>query len=86
MAGLGLELEILGSAVKLTVDCAREPGLQKCGLFLKPLAKIRMHFLNVSYLMTIPTKWPLRPAKTDQPGHPPSVIRVFVFAVHSMGN
>ena len=66
VAGLGLELAILGSAVsRLTVDCDREPGLQKCGLFLRPLAKIRMHFLNVSHLMTKPTKWPLRPAKTQ---------------------
>ena len=65
--GLGLELAILGSAVRLTVDCAREPGLQKCGLFLRPLAKIRMHFLNVSYLMIKPTKWHLHshPAKTQ---------------------
>ena len=28
-------------------------------------------------LMTKPTKWYVRPAKTDQPGHPPSLIRVF---------
>ena len=27
--------------------------------------------------MTKPTKWPVRPTKTDQPGHPPSLIRVF---------
>ena len=27
--------------------------------------------------MTKPTKWHVRPAKTDQPGHPPSLIRVF---------
>ena len=27
--------------------------------------RIRMHFLNVSYLMTKPTKWPLCPAKTQ---------------------
>ena len=66
VAGLGLELAILGSAVsRPIVDCGREPGLQKCGLFLRPLAKIRMHFLNVSHLMTKPTKWPLRPAKTQ---------------------
>ena len=41
VAGLGLELAIIGSAVRLTVDCAREPGLQKCSLFLRPLAKIK---------------------------------------------
>ena len=56
VAGLGLELAILGSTVRLTVDCARESGLQKCGLFLRPLAKMRMHFLHVSHLMTNPTK------------------------------
>ena len=66
VAGLGLELAILGSAVsRLTVDCDRESGLQKRGLLLRPLAKTRMHFLNVSHLMTKPTKWPLRPAKTQ---------------------
>ena len=27
--------------------------------------------------MTKPTQCPMRPAKTDQPGHPPSLIRVF---------
>ena len=27
--------------------------------------------------MTKPTKWHVRPAKTDEPGHPPSLIRVF---------
>ena len=36
-------------------------------------AKVKM-----SRLMTKPTKWHVRPAKTqDQPGHPPSLIRVF---------
>ena len=64
VAGLGLDLAILGSAVRLTVDCARETGLQKCGLFLRLLAKIK-HFLNVSHLMTKPTKLHLRPAKTQ---------------------
>ena len=36
--------------------------------------------------MTKPTKWHVHPAKTqsDQPGHPPSLIRVL--AVHSMGS
>ena len=35
----------------------------------------------LSRLMTKPTKWHVRPGKTqDQPGHPPSLIRVF--AVH----
>ena len=58
MAGLGLELAILGSAVRLTVDSTRESGLQKSGLFLRPLAKMRMHFLIVSHLMTNPTKQP----------------------------
>ena len=29
------------------------------------------------------TKWHVRPTKTDQPGHPPSLIRLF--AVRSMG-
>ena len=27
--------------------------------------------------MTKPTKWPVQPVKTDRPGHPPSLIRVF---------
>ena len=44
MAGMGLQLAILGSAVRLTVDCNREPGLQKCGLFLRPIAKILCTF------------------------------------------
>ena len=82
MAELGLELAILGSAVRLTVDCARESGLQNCGLFLRPLAKMRMHFLNVSHLMTNPTKCPLRPAKTQislgiRPVWMPRLICVF---------
>ena len=34
--------------------------------------------------MTKPTKWHVRPAKTDQPGHPPSLIRGF--AMCFMGN
>ena len=29
---------------------------------------------HLSHLMTKPTKWHMRPAKTDQPGHPPSLI------------
>ena len=29
---------------------------------------------NMSRRMTKPTKWHVRPAKTDQPGHPPSLI------------
>ena len=36
------------------------------------------HFDVMSRLMTKSTKCPVRPAKTDQPGHPPSRIRVFV--------
>ena len=47
MAGLGLESAILGSAVRLTVGCAREHGIQKCGLFLRSQTKIWMYFLNV---------------------------------------
>ena len=31
----------------------------------------------LSQRMTEPTKWKVRPAKTDQPGHLPSLIRVF---------
>ena len=32
---------------------------------------------HMSLSMTKTTKWPVRPAKTDQPGHRPSLIRVF---------
>ena len=32
----------------------------------------------MSRRITKPTKWPVRLAKTDQPGHPPSLIRDFV--------
>ena len=32
---------------------------------------------NMSHLVTKPTKWPVRPAKTDQPGYPPRLTRVF---------
>ena len=62
---------VCGRAGALTSDpwlcsqSAREHGLQKCGLFLKPLVKIRMHFLNVSHLMSKPTKWPLCTSKTQ---------------------
>ena len=35
---------------------------------------------HMSQRMTKPTKWHVRPAKTDQPGHVLSLIRVF--AVH----
>ena len=31
---------------------------------------------HLSRLMTNPTKWHMRPADSDQPGHPPSLIRV----------
>ena len=31
----------------------------------------------MSHLMSKPTVWSVLPAKTDQPGHPPSLIRVF---------
>ena len=41
--------------------------------------------VSLSRSMTKPTKCPVRPAKeTDQPGHPPSLIRVFT--VRSMGS
>ena len=33
--------------------------------------------LHLSRLMTKPKKWYVCPAKTDQPEHPPSLIRVF---------
>ena len=39
---------------------------------------------NVSRLMTKPTKWHVRPAScedSDQPGHPPSLIRIFAVRV-----
>ena len=58
---------VCGRAGALTSDpwlCSqsvREHGFKKCGLFLRPLAKIR----NVSHLMTKPTKLPLCPAKTQ---------------------
>ena len=32
---------------------------------------------DMSRRMTKPTKWPVRPVKTDQTGHPSSLIRVF---------
>ena len=32
---------------------------------------------ELTRLTTKPTKWHVRPAKTDQPGHPPSLISVF---------
>ena len=41
-------------------------------------------YQNLSHLMTKPTKWSVRPAKTDQPGLPPSLIRAF--AVDSVGS
>ena len=56
---------VAGSDPWLCSQSARENGLQKCGLFLKPLAKIRMHFLNVSHLIIKPTKKPLCPEKTQ---------------------
>ena len=40
--------------------------------------------LQMSLLVTKPTKWHMRPAKTDQPGCPPSLIRVFT--VRSVGS
>ena len=40
----------------------------------------------MSRLMTKPTKWPVHPAKTqDQPGHPPSLIRVFAVRMKKPG-
>ena len=30
---------------------------------------------HMGHLMTKPTKWHVHPAKTDQPGHPPNLIR-----------
>ena len=39
---------------------------------------ILVEFSIICYLfMTKPPKWHVCPAKTDQPGHPPSLIRVF---------
>ena len=39
-----------------------------------------MQYSEMSHRMTKPSKWPVRPANSDQPEHPPSLIRVF--AVH----
>ena len=47
-------------------------------LAIDHLEPILTHWLYLSCLMTKPTILPVRPAKTDQPGHPPSLIRVFV--------
>ena len=44
-------------------------------------ANVRPKYM--SRLMTKPTKWSLRLAKTDQPGHPPNLI--IVFDVRSVG-
>ena len=45
-----------------------------CNLILK----LRRFYQNhLSHCMTKPTKWHVRPAKTDQPGHPPSLSRFF---------
>ena len=37
---------------------------------------VKFYIKNMSRLVTKPTKWHVRPVKT-QPGHPPSLIRVF---------
>ena len=39
--------------------------------------QIKINTCNMSQSMTKPVKWPVHPAKTDQPGHPPSLIGVF---------
>ena len=46
------------------------------------IAGDKAHFSrkHVSHLMIKPTKWHVRHAKTNQPGHPPSLIRVFACA------
>ena len=40
------------------------------------VAPVRVCIINISQHMTKPTKWHVRPAKTDQPWHPPGLIRV----------
>ena len=70
--------------IRLTVDCAREPGLQKCCLFLRPLAKMDvLSEYEPPHDQT--NKMAFAPSEdSDQPGHPPSLSRVF--AVLSMGS
>ena len=42
--------------------------------------------VHLSRLAIKPTKWHVRPAKTHQPGHPPSLIRVFLSAWRKHGS
>ena len=39
----------------------------------------------LSHRMTKPIKWPVRPADSDQPGHPPSLIRAFAVRLKKFG-
>ena len=87
MAGLGLELAILGAAVsKLTIDCGREPGLQKCPAFISETTSEDKDALSENkppYDKTNKMAF-AHSEDSDQPGHPPSLIKVF--AVRSVGS
>ena len=78
MAGLGLELAILGSAVRLTVDCAREPGLQKMWFISEATSENKDALSECEPPHDKTNKMAFVPSEdSDQPGHPPSLIRVF---------
>ena len=57
---------------------------QNCFLSKSTLVFYFGHF-HLSRLLTKPTKWHVPPAKTDQPGHPPSSIRVFAGRMKEAG-
>ena len=83
MAGLGLELAILGSAVRLTVDCARA-RLSKMWFISEATSedKDALSECEPPYDKTNKMAFALS-EDSDQPGHRPSLIRVF--AVRSVG-
>ena len=52
-----------------------------CTLFSWASSLPFCHAKEVSCLMTKPTKWHVCPAKTDKPGHPPSLISVITVSM-----
>ena len=77
MTGLGLDFTTPG--VRRAAYCASELGI----FIMTSMSRVKLgtqrtgmekENVYMSHLMTKPTKWHVRPAKTDQPGHSPSLI------------
>ena len=78
MTGLGLERAILGSAVRLTVGCARESVPSKMWFISEATSEAEDALSECEPLHDKSNKMAFAPNEdSNQPGHPPSLIRVF---------